>query len=193
MNSIVTVGAPVIALLAFTHCAIQPQPLPTVVLQPTIAPTSVADSTRPVKQGGSARDGCATTPAPNPPFTPPSPYSALPYAGEFWYGTEELWTMLPADGTWRALPHTDTGYGQKIFWWRRGYDWQAEPNPKLTVTARRLDAPAPSVITSEATNAFHPDFGSAMLVGVEIPMLGCWEVTGHIEGYDLSFVVWLAP
>jgi hypothetical protein len=32
-----------------------------------------------------------------------------------------------------------------------------------------------------------------MLVGVDIPTLGCWEITGQYNGTELSFVVWIAP
>jgi hypothetical protein len=68
----------------------------------------------------------------------------------------------------------------------------AEPNPNLSVTGKRLDAPALPLLASSATNA-RADFGEAMLVGVEIPTPGCWEITGQYNGYELSFVVWIAP
>jgi len=32
-----------------------------------------------------------------------------------------------------------------------------------------------------------------MLVGVDIPTIGCWEITGRYAGHTLSFVVWVAP
>ena len=102
-------------------------------------------------------------------------------------GDEAAWTMLRADGRWWHLPHTEAGYTQKVFWWRE------EPQPELTVTGRRLDGPAPPLRASRATNAFHPSFGSAMLVGVDTPTLGCWEITGRYGGHELSFVVWVAP
>jgi hypothetical protein len=138
---------------------------------------------------------CPTTRPPNVPFVPPAPYPAKPppaYVGQFWYGTPELWTMLGADGTWYALPHATAGYTQKVFWWRQGYSMDAEPNPELTVTGRRLDAPASSLQASRTTNA-SADFGQAMLIGVNVPTLGCWEITGHYHGHNLSFVVWVAP
>lgn len=99
--------------------------------------------------------------------------------------------MLDPNGTWYHLPHDATGYSQKVFWWRKGYDAVAEPKPLLTVTGRQLDGTA-SLQSSDATNAM-ADFGSAMLAGVDVPTLGCWEITGHYKGHDLSFVVWVAP
>src|SRR6266540_3454085 len=46
---------------------------------------------------------------------------------------------------------------------------------------------------SRATNAFAEDIQSAILVGVDFPTLGCWEITGEYAGTKLSFVVWVAP
>lgn len=140
---------------------------------------------------------CRTTRPPVQPFVPPSPYPAKPPdPGHFWFGTEKLWTMLPADGTWLGLPHyrpTDSAYRQKIFWWRKGYYWRAEPNPRLTVTGRRLDAPAPPLQAKRASNGYRAeDLKSFMVVAIDIPTLGCWEITGDYEGHELSFVVWVA-
>jgi hypothetical protein len=137
---------------------------------------------------------CPITHPPGTPFVPPAPYPATPpstYAGQFWYGTADLWTMLRDDGTWSDLPLGERGYGQKVFWWREGYDMVAEPNPELTVSGKRLDAPAMPLVASSATNAA-ADLGEAMLVLVEIPEPGCWEITGLYKGHELSFVVWVA-
>lgn len=136
---------------------------------------------------------CPVTRPPKPPFVPPRPWPAKPVDREFWYGTRELWTMLPHDGTWWGLPKNPEGYTQKVFWWHEGYVWTKEPEPTLTATGRRLDGSAPPLAVSRATNAFHADFQSAMLIGVDFPALGCWEITGRYKGAALSFVVWVAP
>jgi hypothetical protein len=139
-------------------------------------------------------DSCAVTQPPQPPFTPPAPHSPeAPYKGDFWYGTNALWTAVPKPGVWATLPHNPAGYTQKVFWWRKGYSWTQEPTPALTVTGRRLDAPAPSLNISRATNAFADDIKSAMLVGVDFPTPGCWEISGRYADQELSFVVWVAP
>jgi hypothetical protein len=138
---------------------------------------------------------CAITRPPEPAFVPPAPYPAQPppgYGEAFWYGTAQLWTMLSAEGTWTGLPHESDGYSQKVFWWRAGYSGEAEPAPALTMTGRRLDATAAPLKADHPTNA-EADFGQAMLIGVTIPSTGCWELTGHYGGHDLSFVVWVAP
>jgi hypothetical protein len=137
---------------------------------------------------------CPITTPQNPPFTAPKPYSPnSPFDSNFWYGSSSLWTDLPRDGIWYALPHNREGYTQKIFWWREGYIWNEEPQPELTVSGERLDAAAPPVIVSRATNAYAGDIGSAMLVGVDFPTLGCWKITGKYADVELSFVVWVAP
>jgi hypothetical protein len=129
---------------------------------------------------------------------PPAPYPPkIParYGNAFWYGTPDLWTMLTTDGVWSGLPGSDAGYSQKIFWWREGYSMYAEPTPDLSVTGRRLDAAAaaPTMLRdAPATNA-SADFGQGMLTGITIPSLGCWEVTGHYRGHQLSFVVLVEP
>ena len=136
---------------------------------------------------------CPITVPQNPPFVPPAPYDSLGFEGEFWYGSNALWTAVRENGTWEALPHNPEGYTQKVFWWRDGYVWTEEPEPALTVTAERLDAPSPLIHASKATNASASDIGSAMLVGIDVPTLGCWKITGKYGNAELSFVVWVAP
>jgi hypothetical protein len=156
---------------------------------PAAPDAAIAASAPSLPEGAPA--SCRITRPPDPPFVPPAPYSTLEGSvGDFWYGTPALWTALRRDGTWE-LPYNDGAYGQKVFWWRQGYDWRGEPQPPLTVTGRRIDGSAGPLVASSATNAFAKDIGSAMLVGVRIPAAGCWQVTGRIEGADLSFVVWV--
>jgi hypothetical protein len=137
---------------------------------------------------------CPITVPQEPAFAAPSPYSPnSPFESNFWYGSNSLWTDLPKDGIWYALPHNPEGYTQKIFWWREGYIWNEEPEPNIIVTGERLDASAPPLISSKGTNAYAGDIGSAMLVGVDFPTLGCWKITGKYADAELSFVVWVAP
>jgi len=136
---------------------------------------------------------CPITVPQEPPFVPPAPYDQLGFEGEFWYGSNSLWTAVRQNGTWEALPHNPEGYTQKVFWWREGYSISEEPEPALTVTAERLDGKASSISGSKATNASASDIGSAMLVGVDLPSLGCWKITGKYGGENLSFIVWVAP
>jgi hypothetical protein len=122
------------------------------------------------------------------PPVPPGPSSGVAPPGDVWYGTAALWTSIRWDGTWRDLPYTNGAYTQKVFWWSQGYDWMSP----LTVTGRRIDGSAPPLHASTATNAFAEDIGSSILVGVDIPVAGCWEITGHLKGVTLNFVVWVS-
>lgn len=136
---------------------------------------------------------CPITVPQDPAFTPPAPYDSMGFEGEFWYGSSSLWTAVRQNGIWEALPHNPEGYTQKVFWWRDGYVWTEEPEPALSLTAERLDGPAPILHGSGATNAYAADIGSAMLTGVDLPTLGCWKITGKYKDAELSFVVWVAP
>jgi len=136
---------------------------------------------------------CSITVPQNPPFVPPAPYDSMGFEGEFWFGSNSLWTAVRENGIWEALPDNPEGYTQKVFWWRDGYVWTEELEPALTVTGERLDALAPPLHVSEATNASASDIGSAMLVGVGMPTLGCWKIMGKYGDAEVSFVVWVAP
>lgn len=163
------------------------------------APDSISEQSSPANSAKSetvSKDPSAECPITVPQetrFTPPAPYDTLGFEGNFWYGSNSLWTALPKDGTWFGLPHNPEGYTQKVFWWREGYVWNEEPEPDLIVIGERLDAPTPPLIVSKATNAYASDIGSAMLVGVDFPTLGCWKITGKYADAELSFVVWVAP
>jgi len=172
-----------------------PQPGVAPDSEPAVAAEALAKGgpigpTSPAKAPAGTLDTCPVTLPPDSPFTPPPPYPPeAPYAGKFWHGTEELWTMLPDDGTWQQL-----AYGEKLFWWREGYTGSEEPQPELAVTARRLDGQAPAAHSGPlATNAYHSDFHWAMLVGMQVATSGCWQITGHYQGHELSFVVWVGP
>jgi hypothetical protein len=127
-------------------------------------------------------------------FQAPEPYSSdAPWEGLFWFGSEGLWTALQTNGVWSGLPDNPEGYTQKIAWWSKGYVWNKETQPSLIVTGKRLDAQAPPLKASRANGAYADDMGSAMMMGVDFPMLGCWEITGHYKNTELTFIVWVAP
>jgi hypothetical protein len=158
-------------------------------------PGKESEAKAPASPGASSNSlqvTCPVTQPADPVFDPPSPYGA-PEQDSFWYGSPDLWTMLGTRGTWSDLPHDDSGYTQKVFWWRQGYDSTTEPEPSLTVSGKRLDGESPPLIASKATHGTHETLQSFMLVGVVAPTAGCWEITGQYGDYSLSFVVWIAP
>lgn len=115
-------------------------------------------------------------------FIPPFPYPATPSPNHFWFGTDRLWTSLPADGIWGAVPGSNRTYREKLFYWRAGYDARLE-QPLLTVTGIRLDAPAPPLAADEHANGGwnQPD-KPFIVVGINLPTPGCWKITGTYKG-----------
>jgi hypothetical protein len=139
---------------------------------------------------------CPVTRPPSPPFVPPAPYPATAGPGAFWFGTQKLWTSLPTSGEWQGLHSynpTDLSYRQKLFWWRQGFHWSAKSQPPLIVTGRQLDASEPPLKVSGAKAGWTDDREHPfMVVGIDIPTLGCWEITGDYQGDKLSYILWVA-
>jgi len=104
-----------------------------------------------------------------------------------WYGSEALAVILKPDGLWRGMGPSNN-YRDKLFWWSLGFKPGAESN--LKVTGKRLDKDAPPANISRATNAHAESLGGwTMLVMVEFPSSGCWQITGEYLGQKLTFVV----
>jgi hypothetical protein len=161
-----------------------PVATPSVAAAPSASPSS---SPSPVPSSTAA---CDVT-RPDPVFLAPKPFPRTPptnYASD-WYGSEHLWTMLAHDGErWEGWVAAEPPVlPQKTFWW--SVDWKPgdEPEPTIIVTGRRLDGPG-SFTFGPGTNA-SADFGTAMLVGIDIPSYGCWELTARYRLATLSYVV----
>ena len=146
------------------------------------------ENQRTLEQVKEVPDSCPVTKLPEHPFIPPVPYDS---DGNSWIGTATLWTFIPDGGIWRGggshYTPEDFRFRQVLFWWSEGYDYRTEDPPKLTVSGKRLDLPAPPLESD------HPNNGAnGMVLGVFIPPLGCWEITGQYKGERLSYVVWLS-
>jgi hypothetical protein len=129
---------------------------------------------------------------PDPVFIPPKPFLVTPpgnYQSD-WYGSAHLWTMLDRDGeVWGPwLAASPPVLPQKTFWWSADWVVHEELEPAITVTGRRLDASGSFTFGHPGTNA-SADFGTAMLVGIDIPSYGCWELTARYRRATLSYVV----
>lgn len=101
------------------------------------------------------------------------------------FGNDQLWTVLPIDGTWRGFVPTKAGdyaYSNKLPW---GGTFSYKDGP-LVVTGRRLDGPAPAFTEIEPISGKREFIG-----GISIPVFGCWEVTGQLKDHELRFVVWV--
>ena len=107
----------------------------------------------------------------------------LRYSG--WnHGNGALWVTLPKDGCFSISDDNkdkDGYYLLKIPWWRgiRG---------QLTVTGRRLDAPAPPLRYRAASIQENGDIGINPCV-LSLPNEGYWEITGHVGGKSLTIVI----
>lgn len=187
---------PSILVIATLLIACEPKAENNTEKQVTISrssPASISEAAQPEEFPSVPPEDCPITVPQDPPFVPPPPYDHLGFDGEFWHGSNSLWTAVRRNGAWESLPLYQGGYIQKVFWWREGYDWEAESEPALMVTAERIDAKAPPGESSEATNASSGDIGTAMLVGVNLPTPGCWKITGRYKEQELSFIVWVTP
>lgn len=115
------------------------------------------------------------------------PWKSKQAHGFAWFGSDELAAKVPKDGHWTGMgPKHD--YGDKFWWWRKGYKAMEEPRPELVVTGIRLDGRAPAVRMDRASNAFGKNW-DLMLIGMEFPTAGCWEVIGRYHGRELRFVL----
>ena len=138
---------------------------------------------------------CPVTVPPQPGFVPPEPYPPEPPFEEVWYGTPELWANLDPNGhVWKDLPvGTDGSVGDKTLWWSEnfstaeGEDFTGKAD--ITVTAVHLDGSAPTVVVEGGVPSFDRHIGNFMLVGLELPEPGCWEVTARYQGAELAYVI----
>lgn len=118
-------------------------------------------------------------------LTPPKPYAANPSVKgtntDAWYGTEELWTILPVDGEYER---------RKSVWWSADFPGGiAEVNPPISVTWERLDVDAPTLTAKEpGTNAHTAEHRWFMIAGIDPDEAGCWQVTAEYKGATLSYV-----
>jgi hypothetical protein len=136
-------------------------------------------------------DSCSVT-KPDPAYVPPDSFPGTGIPGTSWYGSDRLWTSLDVGGeVWSGAPMTATGIPVKLFWWSVDWSMREEPEPPILVAGRRLDGPG-SFSYGPGTNASEGSIGTAMLVGIDVPSTGCWEITGYYRQATLSFVVWVS-
>jgi hypothetical protein len=108
--------------------------------------------------------------------------------GFVWVGSPKLAAHVPETDHWTAMG-PEHNYFDKWWWWREGYRAIEEPEPDLVITATRLDEDLSPVVISNATNAISSDGNrDLMLVGMEFPTSGCWEVVGRYQDQELRFV-----
>jgi hypothetical protein len=100
------------------------------------------------------------------------------------YGNDDLWAGgLGQDGimAFDKVYAESHGLGAKIGWWRN-------VSGSVTISGRRLDAPAPPITGQGSEGYGHIGFQGS---GVDFPTEGCWEVTGSIGKSELTFVTFV--
>ena len=123
-------------------------------------------------------------------FTPPPPSRAMdPGSRMFWYGSDALYTHLSTDGRWRGIK-SPRGTRDKLFWYRKDPEWLTENPYQLKVTYRQLTETGPTFTVGRVTNAIMGE-EVAMLLMLELPTRGCWEVTTNYKDAHVSFVTWV--
>ena len=132
-----------------------------------------------------AADSCPVTipgtPSIDGPFGPPAQFA--------WYGSDALSVLIPKNGKWTGMG-PEHNYRDKQWWWSADYDGRTDQNLGLIVTGRRIDDPSIAADISEATAGSRDDWpGPVMLVAVEFPTVGCWEIRGEYRGQVVTFVV----
>jgi hypothetical protein len=83
--------------------------------------------------------------------------------------------------------------GDKTLWFSEsfstaeGEDFSGDAD--ITVTAVRLDGSAPTVVEEGGVPSFNREIKNFMLVGLELPEPGCWEVTARYKRAELAYVL----
>ena len=129
---------------------------------------------------GAAAKSCPLT-FPDRRKPPASAAGTLPPVPPVFHGNGKLWVKLWPFGVIVARPGVISRDGSidiKLPWWR------GVPG-RLTVTGRRLDAPAAPVKayipSGYGSSGFQPS-------GVVFPTQGCWKVAGRVGKVRLDFV-----
>lgn len=130
-----------------------------------------------------AKENCPVTL----PTSSPVPAAGPTSQNWSWYGSEALAAKIPVDGKWMGMG-PEHNYGDKFWWWRLGYEAAKETAPDLVVSGIRLDGSAPEAKGLKATNAYGPGWNQ-MLVGMEFPASGCWQVVGKYRGRELTMIL----
>ena len=109
-----------------------------------------------------------------------SPYQLFGWASS--YGNGKLWVgalgpggvIVARDGL--LGPHGSISW--KYGWWRKAAGY-------ITITGRRLDAPAPPLTSFVPSGYGNVGFQAS---GVTFPSEGCWQVTGKTASTSLTFI-----
>ena len=93
----------------------------------------------------------------------------------------------------RFAPTAPTGSGRACGGALRSQAGASRKQPDITVTWKRLDQQAASIVVSPGTNAFTAEDGDFIIAGIDPDEAGCWQVTATYKGTTLSYVYARTP
>ena len=103
-----------------------------------------------------------------------------------WVGTKALAARVPDRGYWTGMG-SKSRFRDKWWWWREGYSATVENYPDLKITGRRLDGGQEVLEQPFVTNAMGKGW-DMILVLLEFPTAGCWEVYATYKDQSLRFM-----
>ncbi|MBI3751604.1 MAG: hypothetical protein HY263_08135 [Chloroflexi bacterium] len=106
------------------------------------------------------------------------------------YGQPALWATIPRSGSWPSSTSTSGGRFIRTFWYSDRWSITDEPSPSISVSAGRFGG-GQSVTGSAAVSARSRELGTSMIVSLDLPSGGCWQITGTYRDQSLSYVVWI--
>ena len=167
--------------------------LPTIGLFALIAAIALSAAVGPTALGQAASATPAASSSACPVTQPNSvepPASASVFGrGNGDFGNDALWTSLWiwGQGEVRVPPDAlgPSGWMGDLKW-----AWYRFVPGELTIEGRRLDAPAPPMQAHITEGNEGTGFEATGLI---FPSGGCWEITGHVGGKSLTFVVLVIP
>jgi hypothetical protein len=105
----------------------------------------------------------------------------LPPTRFSWYGEKNVLAVeLPIDGVYRINAESPN-LGAKVAWYR--YIAGA-----VDISARRVDGSGPEIKTKTIDGYRPTGFNPS---GIDFTSEGCWQVTGSLQGHELTFVVFV--
>lgn len=105
-------------------------------------------------------------------------------AGDLALGNGQIWTDLWPNGV-IVFRKGGAGFVLPDGSLQMKFLWFLAVDGPLTITGRRLDAPAPPLRTAMSAQAPAAGFQPSALI---FPTTGCWEVTAKAGGSTLTFV-----
>lgn len=107
--------------------------------------------------------------------------SVAPVPGTSVYGNGKLFVTLSMNGEIvvpTEMINPDGSLSWKFPWWRLVHG-------ELTITGRRLDAPAPPLVPDVPAGYGNVGFQAS---GVTFPSEGCWQISGTVAHSSVTFV-----